>query len=326
MNRIQHIIAGVIFSVAIVFALCPFACADSSAGNVATSGDYGGREAVNAEGMSKVTGDQIADGTYSIIVETDTQMFNIVDCQLTVKNGKMTAVVTLSSDGYQWLYNGTAQQAAAAAEGDRIPYVKDAEGDYTYDIGEVTALNADIQCSSYSKRRGQWYDHTIVFIAGSLPESALSTEAQQAVRASTPIKDLKNGKYTIAADISGGNDELVSPAPLTVENGKATVKLEFNGTDYQKILMAGETYTADMSSGASVFELPAVVFDTAVPVTITTAKKDILTTISLHSGQIEIADGQGVPLAGIVVVCIVAIIVIAGVVFIRRRKMKDLEE
>ena len=37
-----------------------------------------------------------ADGTYSVEVETGAAMFKVVDCKLTVKNGLMSAVITLS--------------------------------------------------------------------------------------------------------------------------------------------------------------------------------------------------------------------------------------
>lgn len=40
-----------------------------------------------------------ADGTYSIEVETGAAMFKVVDCKLTVKNGLMSAVITLSGTG-----------------------------------------------------------------------------------------------------------------------------------------------------------------------------------------------------------------------------------
>lgn len=319
MNRISCDAVRVLFVGMLVLSLCLPAYADSVTGSVATSDDYGGREALSAAGMTKVSGDQIADGSYSIIAQTDSQMFNIVDCQLTVKDGVMTAVVTLSSDGYQWLYMGTGQQATAASQSEYISYVKDAQGDYTYSIGQIAALNSDISCCSYSKRRDRWYDHTIILVAASLPASALSADAQKAVRESGPIKDLKDGAYTITADVSGGNDELTSPAPLTVKDGEATVKLEFGSADYRTITMAGQAYEADTTTGKSVFELPATVFDTAVPVTIASTQKNFATTISLHSGQIESAGGQGLPIAGIVVVCIATAIALAVIIIMRKR-------
>ena len=41
------------------------------------------------------------DGTYSISVKSSSSMFRIIDCQLKVSDGKMTAVMTLSGQGYR---------------------------------------------------------------------------------------------------------------------------------------------------------------------------------------------------------------------------------
>jgi ABC-type proline/glycine betaine transport system ATPase subunit len=57
------------------------------------------------------SGSEIKDGTYSITVESSSSMFNIVDCQLTVTDGEMTAVMTLSGTGYSKLYMGTGEEA-----------------------------------------------------------------------------------------------------------------------------------------------------------------------------------------------------------------------
>lgn len=39
--------------------------------------------------------------------KTGAAMFKVVDCKLTVKNGLMSAVITLSGTGYDYLYMGT---------------------------------------------------------------------------------------------------------------------------------------------------------------------------------------------------------------------------
>ena len=121
------------------------AFADEGASQVATSDEYGGREELAADGMVAVDGSQVADGTYSILVETDTQMFNIIDCQLTVEGGEMSAVITLSGDGYQWVYLGTGEQAAAADSSEYVEYAEDEQGRYTYDIGQIPALNTPVK-------------------------------------------------------------------------------------------------------------------------------------------------------------------------------------
>ena len=53
-----------------------------------------------------------SDGIYSTTAETGASMFKVVGVKLTVKNGKMSAVITLSGEGYDYLYMGTATDAA----------------------------------------------------------------------------------------------------------------------------------------------------------------------------------------------------------------------
>lgn len=283
--------------------LCLPAFADEGADQVATSDEYGGREAITADGMVEVTGDQVADGTYDVLVETDTQMFNIIDCQLTVEDGTMSAVITLSGDGYQWLYMGTGEEAAAADSSDYIDYVEDDQGRYTYDIGEVPSLNTNVSICSYSKRREQWYDHDIIFVAGTLPTDALSSDAQQAVRESSALYGLADGDYNIAVDVSGGEDTVESPAPLTMSDGAATATLTFSSPNYDYLVITGEKYEPTEVTGESAtFEIPVKVFDTAIPVTFDStasgSQEETTGSLSFHSGQLTDSSGEKVSLDG----------------------------
>ena len=54
----------------------------------------------------------VANGIYSMDVVSSSSMFKVVDCILTAKDGKMSAVLTLSGTGYGYLYMGTKEEAA----------------------------------------------------------------------------------------------------------------------------------------------------------------------------------------------------------------------
>ena len=279
--------------------LCLPAFADETASQVASSDEYGGREAITAEGMVAVSGDEIENGTYSILVKTDTQMFNIIDCQLTVKDGSMSAVITLSSDGYQWVYMGTGQEAAAADASEYVEYVEDERGRYTYDIGEVPSLNTTISCCCYSKRREQWYDHDIIFVAGTLPNSVLSDTAQQAVRESSPLYGLEDGDYLVAVDVFGGSDTVETPASMTMHDGDATATLRFSSPNYERLVMTGEEYEpVEATADSAVYEIPVRVFDTSIPVTFESvasgSSEEVAGSLSFHSGQVTDLAGQKV--------------------------------
>ena len=107
----------------------------------------------------------LADGTYTIDVESNASMFRVVDCELTVADGKMTAVLTLSGTGYDKLFVGTKAEAEAAAEG-FVSFVEDAAGKYTYTVS-VEALDTELAYAAHSIKNDAWYDRGLTFVSSS---------------------------------------------------------------------------------------------------------------------------------------------------------------
>ena len=112
----------------------------------------------NTIGMTKAV--EAEDGTYKVNVTSSSSMFKVTDCVLTSKNGKMTAKVTLSGTGYDYLYAGTSAKAAADSA-NWVKFVED-NGKYTYII-PVDALDAEIPVAAHSIKKNTWYDRTLVF-------------------------------------------------------------------------------------------------------------------------------------------------------------------
>lgn len=111
-----------------------------------------------------------ADGIYSIQVDSSASMFRVIGCELTVKNGKMKAVLTLSGTGYGYLYVGTKEQAAAADKSSWIPFqTKMTENGekYTYEI-PVESLDKKIAVAAYSIKNKIWYDRMLTFKSDTL--------------------------------------------------------------------------------------------------------------------------------------------------------------
>lgn len=104
----------------------------------------------------------VANGIYSMDVTSSSSMFKVVDCILTAKDGKMSAVLTLSGTGYGYLYMGTKEEAASADQSSWIPYQVNEEGKYTYTV-PVEALDREIAVAAYSIKKGIWYDRTLTF-------------------------------------------------------------------------------------------------------------------------------------------------------------------
>ena len=117
---------------------------------------------------------KLNDGTYTIDVTSSSSMFRIVDCELNVSDGEMTADMTLSGTGYEKLYMGTGEEAKSADGDDYIYYVENAEGAYTYTV-PVEALDTEIDCAAFSIRKQEWYDRTLVFESASLPKEAFKS-------------------------------------------------------------------------------------------------------------------------------------------------------
>ncbi len=123
-----------------------------------------------------VYGKNLKNGTYKIDVGSSSSMFRIVDCDLTVADGEMSAVITLSGTGYEKLFMGTGDEALTAPESEYIYFEENPEGKYTYAL-PVAALDTDIECAAFSIRKQTWYDRTLVFESGTLPEGAFSKGA-----------------------------------------------------------------------------------------------------------------------------------------------------
>ncbi len=119
-----------------------------------------------------IAASQIKDGTYEINVKSSSAMFKVVKCVLTVENGSMNAVITMSGDGYGKLFLGTGAEAAAASEDQYIPAVLDSDGAVTFTL-PLKELNAEMNCAAWSIRKEKWYDRTLVFLSDTIPAEAI---------------------------------------------------------------------------------------------------------------------------------------------------------
>ena len=117
------------------------------------------------EGMTKYV--QVSDGSYKVNVTSSSSMFKVTNCILTSKDGNMTAKITLSGTGYEYLYVGTSAEAALADKSKWIPYVVDENGRYTYTI-PVSLLDTGISVVAFSHKNQLWYDRTLTFVSDSM--------------------------------------------------------------------------------------------------------------------------------------------------------------
>ncbi len=215
-----------------------------------------------------IPGSELKDGEYEITVESSSSMFRIEHCTLTVKDGEMTADMTMGGTGYLYVYPGSIEDAEKADEKEYIPFEEASDGTHHFTI-PVSALNAKIPCAAYSKRKEIWYDRDLVFQADSLPGDAWKSEGLTAEKKTPEIPSLKDGDYLVEVSLSGGTGRagVESPAQLTVKNGSCTARIVFSSPNYDyMVLEDGVRLEPVNTEGNSAFEVPVPAFDTPVSV------------------------------------------------------------
>lgn len=242
---------------------------DSGGGTdkVASADDMVTPEEVVEEGMEPIYADSIKDGVYDVTVDSSSSMFRIESCQLTVADGEMRAVMTMGGTGYQYLYMGIAEEAAAAGEADYISFEEDEEGKHTFEI-PVEALDAGIDCAAFSSKKEMWYDRVLCFRADSLPVCAIAEGVMETVES----LGLSDGEYTVEVTLEGGSGKagISSPAQLIVENGQAYAVIIWSSPNYDYMKVDDVQY--DLANeelglaGNSAFKLPVSAFDWKIAV------------------------------------------------------------
>ena len=250
--------------------LCSLLIANSSFLNaqVASASEALPARKVGSDDMLPLLADDILEGDYEIEVESSSSMFRIVQSLLHVKDGKMSARLTMSGKGYSKLFLGTAEEASdSKGEGEILPLsLEQIEGPVAFEI-PVSALNSSINCAAFSKKKSKWYDREILFDASSLPTEKLlvSPKIEQ-------IK-LKDGNYLVKAELTGGSGraKITSPVKVSVKGGRAFAIIEWSSPNFDYMKVNHERYDADTKilekGGNSTFRIPVYSLDKKVPVT-----------------------------------------------------------
>lgn len=240
------------------------------------------------DGMEPIYGDSVKDGEYDVIVDSSSSMFKITACKLTVKEGKMTAVMTMSGTGYGKLYMGTAEDAANATEDEFIPYMENENGEYTFEV-PVDALDEGIDCAAFSKKKEKWYDRVLLFRVDSLPTDALADGMVKTVQ----DLGIEDGTYTVDVTLAGGSGKasVESPAKIEVKDGIAYATIVFSSSHYDYMLVDDEKYLTVNTEGNSTFEIPVTGFDYKMPVvadtTAMSTPHEIEYTLSFDSASLK---------------------------------------
>lgn len=253
------------------------AAVSESKNNVAAADEMITPENVVEEGMVPVYASSLNDGDYSVTVDSSSAMFNITECVLHVKNGSMTADMTMGGKGYLYIFMGTGEEASAAGESGYIHFSENADGSHCYTV-PVEALDAGINCAAFSKNKEKWYDRVLLFRADSLPESAFS-DGYFSTASSLSLAD---GEYTVEVSLEGGSGRagVSSPTRLVIENGNAFAEIEFSSSNYDYMIVGEEKFEPINTEGNSKFYIPVSRFDSRMPVSADTTAMSMAHEIS----------------------------------------------
>lgn len=231
---------------------------------VASAAEMVTPEEIVTDDMVPIYGNSLKDGVYEIEVLSSSSMFQIIHSELTVKDGVMTAAITLSGDGYLKLYMGTGVEAVEASEEDFITFDLDSDGRQTY-LVPVSALDQGIACAAFSRRKEKWYDRTLVFSASSLPQDAFT----ETMITTVEQLGLEDGIYTVEVKLEGGSGKsrVESPAVMTVTDKRAAARIIFGSPHYDYVLVGEEKLTRANTEGNSAFDIPVNGFDWKMAVT-----------------------------------------------------------
>ena len=235
--------------------LSPAALAETT-GGVAGASDMTDVIDIVPEGVEPVTAERLNDGVYSVDVDVSSSMFKATGCDLTVENGRMTALLYMKSEAYSHMYPGSAEDAARAEAADLIPLRETEDGRFAFTL-PLDALDAGYECAAFSARKQLWYPRTLLFRADSLPLEAWKSE--YLVTAET--LGLADGAYTCDVALEGeGRATLASPAALTVKDGACTAEIVFSTKKIDYVIVGGERYEPVSADDGAAFVVPVAAF------------------------------------------------------------------
>lgn len=238
----------------------------------------------------------LKDGTYKVKATTCRVMFylypkekNPAQVILVKKNGKMTATITLTGAGYDYVYMGTPKQAKKAGKKNWIKYKK-VNGYYTFTI-PVSKLDKKLPITPHSRKyesdgdpsTDPWRpDKWIKFYSSGAKKVKDGTSIKTKKR-TTPVRrsdsttgktykddsnagtsavnnstSLKDGTYKPdRSHWSGGSGRLayIHCNKVVVKGGKAFATIEFSSTKYDSLRANGRTYSKQ-GGGNSKFTIP----------------------------------------------------------------------
>ena len=215
-------------------------------------------------------------------------MFKIISCALTVKEGAMTARMTMGGTGYLYVYMGTGEEASKVPESDLISFEENSDGTHSFTV-PVKTLNEVLPCTAFSKKKEKWYDRELVFEASGIPADAFLNTSLKTVE----DLGLADGTYTVEAARTGGSGRasVESPAVVEVKDGKAEATIIWSSSNYDYMRVDEEKFLPVNTEGNSTFVITVTGFDSPLTVyadtTAMSTPHEIEYTLTFDSSTLE---------------------------------------
>lgn len=236
---------------------------------------------VGQYGMLPIYGFDIADGSYTVTVESDSALLQDVVADITVTDGTITAeLLPVNADLSKLSAKSSEKAADSIIEANQ-------DGVFTF---PVKALDTAIPLSVFDAQAQRWQDCTILFRADSLPQDAMlitlpdydliekaldsyESAGNDIPQTVSPVEavsvDMNDGEYSVSVDLTGGSGKasVSTPALMIVKDGKAYARVEWSSANYDYMIVGTETYYSISAEGSnSVFEIPISCWDNEMPV------------------------------------------------------------
>lgn len=190
-----------------------------------------------------------ADGEYETSAEATGSMFRVISSRLIVKDGKLKASILLSGTGYDYLYTGTAAEAAAADEKSWIAptgsetYTDTKTGaektGYRFEI-PVEELDKQMDVAVRSAKKKTWADKTVTIHS----TAAIPTVTPEPTEtpSENPGEDSSNKPASVEAPVTKEDGSVfkmfvISEATMINKGDKLVLTLKTNNVSFDKLYL-----------------------------------------------------------------------------------------
>ena len=190
-----------------------------------------------------------ADGEYETSAEATGSMFRVVSSRLIVKDGKLKASILLSGTGYDYLYMGTAAEAAAADEKSWIAptgsetYTDTKTGaektGYCFEI-PVEELDKQMDVAVRSAKKKTWADKTVTIHSTAAIPTVIPEPTE--TPSENPGEDSSNKPASVEAPVTKEDGSVfkmfvISEATMINKGDKLVLTLKTNNVSFDKLYL-----------------------------------------------------------------------------------------